>query len=74
MRAVDIIIKKRDGFKLGEKEIDFMVSGYTNGDIPDYQMSSFLMAIYFRGMDDLETSYYSDFAQVLNKLALFLLC
>ena len=57
MRAVDIIIKKRDGFKLGEKEIDFMVSGYTNGDIPDYQMSSFLMAIYFRGMDDLETSY-----------------
>ena len=57
MRAVDIIIKKRDGNKLTEKEIDFMVKGYTNGDIPDYQMSSFLMAIYFKGMDDDETSY-----------------
>ena len=57
MRAVDIIIKKRDGNKLTEKEIDFMVKGYTNGDIPNYQMSSFLMAIYFKGMDDYETSF-----------------
>ncbi len=57
MRAVDIIIKKRDGNKLTEKEIDFMVKGYTSGDIPDYQMSSFLMAIYFKGMDDYETSF-----------------
>lgn len=57
MRAVDIIIKKRDGIKLSKKEIDFMVSGYTKGLIPDYQMSSFLMAIYFKGMDDEETSF-----------------
>lgn len=48
---VDIIQKKRDGIKLSREEIDFAIQGYTNGSIPDYQMSAFTMAIYFKGMD-----------------------
>ena len=60
MRAVDLILKKRNGNKLNKEEIDFMVSGYTNGDIPDYQMSAFLMAIYFEGMDDEEAALLTD--------------
>lgn len=51
MRMVDIIQKKRDGIKLSREEIDFAIQGYTNGSIPDYQMSAFTMAIYFKGMD-----------------------
>ena len=57
MRPQDIILRKRDGFELTEEEIDFMVMGYTLNKIPDYQMSSFLMAIYFRGMTDDEIYY-----------------
>ncbi len=52
---VEIIIKKRAGQELSESEINFMVGGYVQGKIPDYQMSSFLMAIFFRGMNDAET-------------------
>lgn len=51
----DIITKKRDGQKLTNEEIEFAVSGYTRGDIPDYQMSALLMATLFRGMDREET-------------------
>ena len=51
MRMVDIIIKKRNGEALSEEEISFIVDGYVKGDIPDYQMSALLMAIYFRGMN-----------------------
>lgn len=47
----DIIVKKRDGGVLTEEEIKFFVNGYTEGTIPDYQMSALLMAIYFRGLD-----------------------
>ena len=50
MRMYDIIQKKRDGFEISEQEIDYFVEGYTNGLIPDYQISALLMAIYFRGM------------------------
>lgn len=50
MRMVDIIQKKKYGAVLTKEEIDFFVSGYTKGDIPDYQMSSLLMAICFKGM------------------------
>ena len=57
MRAVDIIMKKRDGYKLSKEEIEFMVNGFTDGSIENYQMSSFTMAIYFRGMDDEEATY-----------------
>ena len=56
MRLYDIIKKKRDGGKLSKEEIDFVISGYTAGDIPDYQISALLMAIYFRGMDIEETT------------------
>jgi pyrimidine-nucleoside phosphorylase len=51
-----MIHRKRDGEELAPEEIDFLVEGYTNGDIPDYQMSAFLMAVYFSGMSDREVS------------------
>lgn len=56
MQMLDIIIKKRDGFELSKEEIEFVVNGYTDGSIPDYQMSSFLMATYFQGMTDNEAT------------------
>ncbi len=51
MRVYDIIQKKRDNASLTSAEIDYIISGFTRGDIPDYQMSALLMAIYFNGMD-----------------------
>ena len=54
MRMYDIIEKKRDGGKLSHEEIDYFINGYVKGEIPDYQVSSLLMAIYFRGLDDEE--------------------
>lgn len=56
MRMVDLIEKKRDGGKLSKKEIETVVLGFTRGEIPDYQMSAFLMAVYYRGMDEEEIS------------------
>ena len=56
MRTVDLIQRKRDGEELAPEEIEFLVDGYTSGDIPDYQMSAFLMAVYFSGMSDREVS------------------
>lgn len=56
MRMIDIIIKKRDNHKLTKEEIDFFVNGYTNGDVPDYQVSSLLMAIFLNGMTKEEVS------------------
>ncbi|MDX8044837.1 pyrimidine-nucleoside phosphorylase [Gracilibacillus sp. S3-1-1] len=50
MRMVDLIAKKRDGKSLTKNEIDFMIDGYTNDQIPDYQMSAMAMALYFQGM------------------------
>ena len=55
MRMYDLIEKKRGGGALTDEEIDFMITGYTKGDIPDYQMSAMMMAIYFQGMNDKET-------------------
>ncbi len=57
MRMVDIIEKKRDGGTLTEAEIAFVVSGYVKGTIPDYQVSAWLMAIYFQGMTDQEAAF-----------------
>ncbi|WP_027340023.1 pyrimidine-nucleoside phosphorylase [Halonatronum saccharophilum] len=51
MRVYDIIYKKREGKKLSKEEIDFLIEGYTKGEIPDYQMSSWAMAVFFKGMD-----------------------
>ncbi|KAF1086504.1 Pyrimidine-nucleoside phosphorylase [Sporotomaculum syntrophicum] len=56
MRMVDIIQKKRDGYSLTTEEINYMISGFTSDAIPDYQMSAFLMAVYFKGMDIQETT------------------
>ncbi|MDE6052258.1 MAG: pyrimidine-nucleoside phosphorylase [Lachnospiraceae bacterium] len=55
MRMYDLIMKKRNGGTLSDEEIHFMVEGYTKGEIPDYQMSAMMMAIYFQGMNEDET-------------------
>ena len=55
MRMYDLIMKKRNGDSLNEEEIRFMIQNYTKGDIPDYQMSAMMMAIYFQGMNEEET-------------------
>ena len=54
MRMVDLIEKKRDGKELSTEEINFIIDGYTDGSIPDYQMSALAMAIYFQGMSERE--------------------
>src|SRR6185436_15756303 len=56
MRAVDIIIKKRDGGELSWEELDFFIHGLTRGEIPDYQAAAWAMAVYFQGMTPDETS------------------
>ena len=56
MRMYDLIMKKRNGGTLSRDEIFFMIKGYTKGNIPDYQMSAMMMAIYFNGMDEKETA------------------
>lgn len=57
MRMYDLIMKKRNGGALSKEEIYYMVSGYTKGEIPDYQMSAMMMAIYFVGMNEEETLF-----------------
>ncbi|MBN3555989.1 pyrimidine-nucleoside phosphorylase [Fictibacillus nanhaiensis] len=57
MRMVDLIQKKRDGKELTKAEIDFIIQNYTNGDIPDYQMSAFAMAVYFKDMTTEERAH-----------------
>jgi pyrimidine-nucleoside phosphorylase len=56
MRTVDLIHRKRDGEELSPEELQFLVDGYTRGDIPEYQISAFLMAVFFSGMSDREVS------------------
>lgn len=60
MDIIKIITRKRSGSKLSKEEIDFFVNGYTKDIIPDYQISSLLMAIYFQGMDNEEVSYLTE--------------
>lgn len=50
MRAVDLIVKKREGKALNPDELDFLIQGFVRGEIPDYQMSAFCMAVYFKNM------------------------
>ena len=57
MRTVDLIHQKRGGEELAPEEIAFLVNGYTSGEIPDYQMSAFLMAVFFSGMTDREVRF-----------------
>lgn len=56
MRMYDLILKKRNGKELTKEEISYFVEGYTKGEIPDYQVSALLMAIFFKGMNSKETA------------------
>ncbi|MEG1428476.1 MAG: pyrimidine-nucleoside phosphorylase [Hydrogenoanaerobacterium sp.] len=60
MRMYDIIMAKRGGAALTDEQIKFVVEGFTTGDIPDYQVSALLMAIYFKGMNTHETAFLTD--------------
>ena len=60
MRIVDLIIRKRDGRRLSRDEIDAFISGVTTGEVPDYQASALLMAIFLRGLDAEETGWLTD--------------
>ena len=60
MRMYDLINKKKHGEELTAEEIKFMVDGYVSEEIPDYQMSAMLMAIYFQGMTDKEVFALTD--------------
>src|SRR6202043_295182 len=55
MRAVDLIRKKRDAGEHSREEIDFLISSYTHGEIPDYQMAAWLMAAWLRGLNPAES-------------------
>ena len=56
MRMYDLILKKRNNEELSTEEINFIIDNYTKGNIPDYQMSAMLMAIYFQKMNRRETA------------------
>ncbi|MCK8828582.1 pyrimidine-nucleoside phosphorylase [Natroniella acetigena] len=56
MRAYDVIKNKRDGEKLTAEEIEFLIEGYAAGEVPDYQMSAWAMAVFLQGMDSQETA------------------
>lgn len=60
MRMYDLIHKKREGEELTKEEIQYIVKGYVDGNIPDYQMSALLMAIYFKSMNDVETATFTN--------------
>lgn len=59
MRFLDLILKKRDGESLSAEEISFIIQEYNKGNIPDYQMSALLMAIFFQGLNNKETSAFT---------------
>ena len=59
MRMVDLIIKKRNNEALSHEEIKYLIDGYVNGNLPDYQVSAFLMAVYFNGMTSDEQLYFT---------------
>src|SRR3989339_1570845 len=56
MRMYDLIYKKRNGAELSKEEINFIIGGFTKGEIPDYQMAAFLMTVYFRSMTAREST------------------
>jgi pyrimidine-nucleoside phosphorylase/thymidine phosphorylase len=60
VRAIDVIRKKRDGHELSRAEIEYLVRAYTSGEIPDYQVSAWLMAVILRGLTRAETSVLTD--------------
>ena len=60
MTAYEIISKKRDGLQLSSAEINYFIKGYTENQIPDYQMSALLMAIFLQGMNKQESQALTD--------------
>ena len=60
MRAYDIIKQKRDGEKVSEAQVRFLIDSFVREALPDYQMAAFLMSVFFRGMDDEETFWLTD--------------
>jgi pyrimidine-nucleoside phosphorylase len=60
MRTVDLILRKRGTEELSVEEIQYLINGYTSGEIPDYQMAAFLMATFFAGMTDRELSSFTE--------------
>ena len=60
MRMYDLISKKRNGGALNREEMTHLIEGYVKGEIPDYQMAAFLMAVYFQGMTKEETAVMTD--------------
>ena len=69
MRMYDVIAKKRDGGTLNREELAFAVNGFVNGQVPDYQMSALLMAIYLKGMTGEETAQLTDLMAHSGKMA-----
>ncbi len=57
---VELIIKKRNGFELSKEELASIIDGFISGEIPDYQISAFLMAVFFEGMNSTETAIFTD--------------
>jgi len=60
MNVVELIRKKREGVSLQKSELQYLISGYVGGNVPDYQMSAFLMACYFRGMSEEEMMTFTE--------------
>ncbi|MBS3969437.1 MAG: pyrimidine-nucleoside phosphorylase [Clostridia bacterium] len=60
MRAYDIILKKRNGHGLTRKDINYLIDGFVKGNIPDYQMAAWSMAVYFQGLSEEETKYLTE--------------
>lgn len=60
MSPYEIILRKRNGISLTQAELEYIISGFTKGTIPPYQMSAFLMAVYFQGLNPKETLYFTD--------------
>ena len=69
MRMYDVIAKKRDGGTLSREELAFAVNGFVSGQVPDYQMSALLMAIYLKGMTGEETAQLTDLMAHSGKMA-----
>ena len=72
MRVVDFIHKTRDGIELTADELQFLINGYTAGSIPDYQMSAWTMAVYFKGLSANETAALTLAWLIVVKYATFL--
>ena len=60
MRIYDLIAKKRDGGAHTRAELEQLIGGYVSGQVPDYQMAAWMMAVYLRGMTDEETAILTD--------------